>query len=89
MLSGIKFWSKDTVLVIKINYLQFAFNFKISIYVALREFNWKDALNLESQLTEDEILLRDQVKLYCQSKLMPRILEANRKESIKNNFQIV
>ena len=44
------------------------------------QFDWTDALNLESQLTEEEILMRDQVKSYCQQKLMPRILEANRHE---------
>lgn len=44
------------------------------------EFNWRDALCLESQLTEDEIIMRDQVKQYCQDKLMPRILQANRHE---------
>lgn len=42
------------------------------------EFNWKDALNLESQLTEEEIMVRDQFRVYCQEKLMPRILMANR-----------
>lgn len=45
-------------------------------------FDWKDALNLESQLTEDEILIRDSFKQYCQEKLMPRILLANRNEGI-------
>ncbi|XP_071490930.1 glutaryl-CoA dehydrogenase, mitochondrial-like [Diadema antillarum] len=44
------------------------------------EFDWRDALNLESQLTEEEILVRDQFKAYCQDKLMPRILMANRHE---------
>ncbi|XP_029650613.2 glutaryl-CoA dehydrogenase, mitochondrial [Octopus sinensis] len=43
-------------------------------------FNWQDALNLESQLTEEEILIRDQFRDYCQEKLMPRILLANRNE---------
>lgn len=43
-------------------------------------FNWKDALNLESQLTEEEIMVRDQFRNYCQDKLMPRILMANRNE---------
>lgn len=41
-------------------------------------FTWKDALNLESSLTEEEIMVRDQFHAYCQSKLMPRIIEANR-----------
>lgn len=43
-------------------------------------FNWRDALNLESRLTEDEVMLRDQVRHYCQEKLMPRIVMANRLE---------
>jgi glutaryl-CoA dehydrogenase len=37
-------------------------------------------LNLESQLTEEEILIRDQFKSYCTTELMPRIIMANRNE---------
>ncbi|XP_070704696.1 glutaryl-CoA dehydrogenase b [Pempheris klunzingeri] len=44
------------------------------------QFNWQDALDLESQLTEDEIMIRDSFRTYCQEKLMPRILMANRNE---------
>ena len=44
------------------------------------KFAWKDAFNLESQLTEDEILIRDQFHSYCINILMPRILMANRNE---------
>lgn len=36
-------------------------------------------MNLESLLTEEEIMIRDQVHDYCQKKLLPRITEANRK----------
>lgn len=43
-------------------------------------FNWEDPLNLESQLSEDEIAMRDTFKNYCQEKLLPRIIQANRKE---------
>ena len=43
-------------------------------------FDWRDPLNLESQLTEDERLMRDSFKAYCQEKLMPRITLANRNE---------
>ncbi|XP_076440319.1 glutaryl-CoA dehydrogenase, mitochondrial-like [Babylonia areolata] len=43
-------------------------------------FSWRDALNLESQLTEEEIIVRDQFQSYCQDKLMPRIIMANRNE---------
>lgn len=45
-------------------------------------FDWRDPLNLESQLTEDERLIRDSFKTYCQEKLMPRITLANRNEGI-------
>lgn len=44
------------------------------------KFNWLDALDLEGQLKEDEILIRDSVREYCQEKLQPRVLLANRNE---------
>ncbi|BES90861.1 Dehydrogenase [Nesidiocoris tenuis] len=43
-------------------------------------FNWEDPLNLESQLNEEEILLKDTFRAYCQEKLLPRVLEGNRHE---------
>lgn len=45
------------------------------------KFDWEDPVNLESQFTEEEILVRDQCRAYCQEKLMPRITMANRNES--------
>src|SRR3990167_7357012 len=42
--------------------------------------NWDDLLLLDEQLTEDERLIRDSARAYCQEKLMPRVLEANRHE---------
>merc|ERR1711988_466012 len=44
------------------------------------EFNYKDALNLECRLTEEEIMMRDVFHDYCQEKLMPRVTLANRNE---------
>ncbi|XP_048847773.1 glutaryl-CoA dehydrogenase b [Brienomyrus brachyistius] len=44
------------------------------------QFNWRDPLDLEGQLTEEEIMIRDSFRTYCQEKLMPRILMANRNE---------
>ena len=44
------------------------------------EFQWEDPLLLEDQLGEDERLVRDAARAYCQDKLMPRILQANRHE---------
>ncbi len=44
-------------------------------------FNWQDPLLLESLLTEEERMVRDTARQYCQEKLMPRVLMANRHES--------
>jgi glutaryl-CoA dehydrogenase len=43
-------------------------------------FRWDDALDFEHQLTDDERAVRDAARDYCQAKLMPRVLEANRHE---------
>ncbi|XQW84494.1 acyl-CoA dehydrogenase [Thalassotalea piscium] len=43
-------------------------------------FNWQDPLLLDSLLSEDERMIRDSAHQYCQNKLMPRVLEANRNE---------
>jgi len=45
------------------------------------QFNWQDPLLLESLLSEEERLVRDSAHQYCQEKLMPRILLANRHET--------
>jgi glutaryl-CoA dehydrogenase len=44
-------------------------------------FRWDDPLLLEEQLTEDERLIRDAARDYCQGRLAPRILEAFRQET--------
>jgi glutaryl-CoA dehydrogenase len=49
-------------------------------------FQWEDPLLLESQLTDDERAIRDTARAYCQDKLMPRILMANRKEEFDRNI---
>ncbi len=43
-------------------------------------FKWDDPFLLEDQLTSEEKLIRDAARDYCQSKLMPRVLEAHRRE---------
>lgn len=42
--------------------------------------HWDDILLLDEQLTEDERMIRDAARDYCQERLMPRVLEANRHE---------
>ncbi|HKY95040.1 MAG TPA: acyl-CoA dehydrogenase [Kiloniellales bacterium] len=44
------------------------------------QFQWEDPLLLEEVLSEDERMVRDAARDYCQGQLMPRILEANRHE---------
>ena len=46
----------------------------------LGPFKWDDALMLDGQLSEDERAIRDAAHAYCQDKLFPRVLEANRHE---------
>ena len=43
--------------------------------------HWEDILKLDAQLTEEEIMIRDNVREYCNKSLMPRILKANRNEN--------
>ncbi|WP_408904253.1 acyl-CoA dehydrogenase [Pararoseomonas sp. SCSIO 73927] len=53
-------------------------------------FVWEDPLLLEEQLTEDERMIRDAARDFCQSKLLPRVIEATRREhfdrEIMNEF---
>jgi glutaryl-CoA dehydrogenase len=44
------------------------------------EFRWDDPLLFDEQLTEEERMVRDSARAYCQEKLMPRVLEAHRHE---------
>jgi len=53
-------------------------------------FQWDDAFLLDEQLTEDERMIRDAARAFCQDRLMPGVLMANRHEtfdrSIMNAF---
>jgi glutaryl-CoA dehydrogenase len=43
-------------------------------------FQWEDPLLIEDQLTEDERMVRDSARAYCQEKLLSRVTEAHRHE---------
>src|SRR5260370_5876665 len=45
-----------------------------------KPFDWEDPFFLDEQLTEEEIAIRDAARVYCQEKLMPRVIEANLNE---------
>ena len=44
------------------------------------KFDWADPLLFEEMLSEDERLVRDSARAYCQEQLFPRVLTANREE---------
>jgi glutaryl-CoA dehydrogenase len=44
------------------------------------EFDWSDPLRFDDLLSEDERLVRDSARAYCQERLMPRVLSAHREE---------
>jgi glutaryl-CoA dehydrogenase len=63
----------DTIIIITIYFHQEAIIMKPT-------FKWDDPFLLNDQLTDEERMIRDTARKYCQDKLMPRVLEANRNE---------
>jgi len=51
-------------------------------------FQWQDPFRLEGQLSAEERMVRDAARAYCQDKLMPRILEANRHEHFDRDIYL-
>ena len=49
-------------------------------------FQWEDAFQLDEQLSEEDRMIRDTAAQYCQEKLMPRVLEANRHETFDRSI---
>ncbi|MCF8473848.1 MAG: acyl-CoA dehydrogenase [Emcibacter sp.] len=47
---------------------------------------WDDILLLEEFLTEEERMIRDGARTFCQNELMPGIIEANRHEKFDRNI---
>lgn len=46
-------------------------------------FDWKDPFRLDEQLTEEERLVRDTARQYAQEKLLPRVRDAYRNETVE------
>lgn len=46
----------------------------------MASFVWEDPFLLDQQLTDEERMIRDTARAYCQDRLAPRVLEANRHE---------
>ncbi len=49
-------------------------------------FAWEDPLDLESELTEDERMVRDTARGFAQDYLMPRVVEAYREEKFDSQM---
>ena len=49
-------------------------------------FQWDDPFALEAQLSEQERLIRDRVRQFCDQQLMPGIVAANREEHFDRNL---
>lgn len=47
---------------------------------AMARFNWEDPFDLESQLSEEERMIRDAAHGFAQSELQPRVIDAFREE---------
>ena len=52
----------------------------------MANFTWDDPLHLDEQLTEDERMIRDAARAYCRERLMPRVQEMFRKESVDTSI---
>jgi glutaryl-CoA dehydrogenase len=48
--------------------------------MAKQTFKWDDPFLFNDQLSDEERMIRDTARRYCQDKLMPRVTEANRNE---------
>ena len=44
------------------------------------QYNWQDPLQFREQLTDDEVAVWDMARNFCQSELLPGIVQANRHE---------
>lgn len=49
-------------------------------------FQWDNPFQIEEQLSEEDRMIRDTAAQYCQEKLMPRVLEANRHETFDRSI---
>ncbi|HEX5326602.1 MAG TPA: acyl-CoA dehydrogenase [Acetobacteraceae bacterium] len=49
-------------------------------------FTWADPLRFDAQLSDDERAIGDAARAYCQDKLFPRVLDANRHETFDRSI---
>ncbi len=49
-------------------------------------FNWEDPLLISNQLTEEERLVRDAARAFCQERLQPRVRDMHRHETFERSL---
>ena len=49
-------------------------------------FDWTDPLALEDALSDEERLVRDSIRRFCQDELQPRVLLAHREERVDQDI---
>lgn len=54
--------------------------------MAKQTFKWDDPFLFDDQLDDEERMIRDMARRFCQDKLMPGITEANRNETFDRNI---
>jgi glutaryl-CoA dehydrogenase len=52
----------------------------IKFFASKVQFNYEDPLNMNSLLTEEEKMIMQSAREYCQNNLFPRVLKSNREE---------
>ena len=52
------------------------------------QFDWKDPFLMESQLSEEERLVRDTARQYAQEKLLPRVKDAYVTSRLTRRFSV-
>jgi len=50
------------------------------------DFDWKDPLQLDDMCNEDEIMMRDAFRSYCQDRLQPQVCQSARNETFDRNI---
>ncbi|MCR6631910.1 MAG: acyl-CoA dehydrogenase [Magnetospirillum sp.] len=54
----------------------------------MQMFQWDDPFLLDQQLSEEERLIRDSARAYCQDKLQPRVIAGYREESFDRDIML-
>ncbi|KAJ6217747.1 hypothetical protein RDWZM_008904 [Blomia tropicalis] len=68
-----------------VNHVSKSWFHRSSSYLS-NKFNWQDPFLIDGRLTEDELEIKNQMRNYCNEKLFPRVLEANRNENFDTDI---